>query len=463
MKWFVFCLTILAVIFVISCSNGSTDLGNDDSLIGSIRTVKNTGIKSLFTSSISINSETSRNARALTEMDIKTLSYINDAGQNVPVIFITSNDKDVLLQITNIQQIGTKRLIADYSAIYEVDENVEGDLIYKNNITATGRTLIDMETGVLYDFSKYPRNTLYPDQVTLYADGDTLYATDAMATLYKIDLANLGSAVPLNNPRYNPANNILFRIGDKIICNYYSFDINASFVPKQVLPAILTNENCVLATPSYPFEISTDRLRRGTYFIDSNSDIWFYWIGGFDTMGGDIERQYISCKITINDEGQLIISNYIENSFPSYSYGGLSFKNNDDSARFYLSSNGIAIVKKDPSGIGISIEGITKTIPANLQDAFFYDNFLYWIDGTSIKRMELSPSGTEETIYSNSNIVNTFLHGMLFRSGDQVIFYQYFNATTVGTYSLSISNLSATPNLVSTSTVEIDNIMELQF
>ena len=53
--------------------------------------------------------------------------------------------------------------------------------------------------------------------------------------------------------------------------------------------------------------------------------------------------------------------------------------------------------------------------------------------------------------------------GNIFLSGDQIIFYQYMNPTTVGTYSLSISDLSAPPKLVSTSTVEIRNIIELQF
>jgi hypothetical protein len=466
MKKFISCFAILAMVFMVGCSNGSIDnndgtTGNDDSTtgsIGSLKSLKNTGIRSLFTSSISINNGTSRNIRASAETDIKTLSYINASGQNVPIIFLTSNDKEVLLQINNVQRVGNKRLVATYSAIYEVVETGEDGLIYKNSITTSGKTLINIETGVLYDFSGYTNEFL--------VDGDTLYAIKEGGTLYKIDLANIASAIPLNNPQYNSVNKILFKIGNKIICNGYSFDANASFVPKQVLPVVLTDADCVLAFPSYPFEIGTYRLEETpTYFIDSNDDIWFYWIGGFNTTGGDIERQYIICKLSIDDEGQLSISEYSENalSFTSYFGNYPSFWSTDGNSRYFIADSGIAIVKRNPSGIGIIVEGISKTISASLQDAFINGNYIYWIDETSIKRMELSSSGTEEIIYSNSNIVNTFWNGMLFHSGDNIIFYQYFNATTVGTYSLSISNLSGLPILVSTSTMEIDNIIELQF
>jgi len=182
-------------------------------------------------------------------------------------------------------------------------------------------------------------------------------------------------------------------------------------------------------------------------------------------MGGNIERKYIIGKLSIDDEGQLGISEYSENSLSFTAYFGNypSFWSTDGNSKYYMSDNGIAIVKKNPSGIGIIVESISKTYSTNLQDAFVQGELIYWIDGTSIKRMELTSDKPEEVVYSNSNIVNTFWHGMLFHSGDQIIFYQYLDATTVGTYSLSISNLSEPPKLIATSAVEIDNIVELQF
>jgi len=455
MKKFVFCFAILAMVLIIGCKNETTDNNGTINNIGTLKSVKSMGIRSLFASSVSISNGTSRNSRALTETDIKTLSYINDAGQNVPIVFLTSNDKEVILQISDIKQIGNKRIVADYSAIYEVEETDEEGLVYKNSVSQNGTTLIDMETGVLYDFAGYYK---------FLTDGETLYAIKG-STLYKIDLANIGSAIPLNNPEFNGASNILFKIKDKIICGYYSFDVNASFVPKQVKPVPIFSSDKGITIGDldrgYAIEIGVYTLQGfGTYFVDSNNDIWFYWLRCFNQgRQGD----YFTGKLSIDDEGQLGISDFFEGTLLSSLYSPALFSSADGNSRYYISEDGIAIVKKNPSGVGIIVESISKTISASLQDAFVYDNFVYWIDGTSIKRMELSFSGTEETIYSNDNIVNTFWHGMLFHSGDQMIFYQYFNATTVGTYSISISNLSEPPKLVSTSTVEIDHIIELQF
>jgi hypothetical protein len=466
----------LVMVFVIGCSNGTSDETNDknnpvnndpkiDPTIGSLKSVKNRGVKSLFTSNVSINNGTSRGIRASAETGIDTLFYINDAGQNAPLIFLTSNDKEVLLQISNAQKVGKNMLVADYSAVYEIKETDEdGGLIYINSIFRYGRTLINMETGVLYDFSGYTNEFL--------VDGNTLYVIKEGGTLYKIALANLGSAIPLNNPQYNKVQSLLLKIGNKIICyggsnwnDYYSFDVNASFVPKQVKPVQL----------SFPFYLGNGNGIDGgtlstyrTYFIDSNNDFWFYFIAGLNSAdgGSDVEKYYFTCKLAIDDEGQLSISERSDGSLSfitDYFGDSPSIWSNDGSSRYYLTKEGIVIAKKKPSGVGIVIEGISKTISDRMQDAFIHGDFLYWINGTSIKRMELFSSGTEETIYSNSNIVNTSYQGMLFNSGEKIIFYQYLDATTVGTYSLTIGDLFKPPNLVSTSTMEIGNIIELQF
>jgi len=158
----------------------------------------------------------------------------------------------------------------------------------------------------------------------------------------------------------------------------------------------------------------------------------------------------------------LIISDYSENVFHFGVGTGFPFKSNDG-GRYYLSSVGIISVKLDPSGVGIIAESISKTIPSILLNTtttvFLRGNFVYWIDGAGIRRMDLRSVAAEETIYSNTNLVRN----NIFLVGDQVIFHQYFNATTVGTYVLSLSDLSAPPRLMSESTVEIRNIIELRF
>jgi len=452
MKKLVICFAILAMALFAGCPNETPN--NNDPAIGALKSVKNTGIRSLFTSSVSVGGGASKNTRALAAADIKTLSYINAAGQNAPVVFLTSNDKEVLLQVSDMRQVGNKRIVADFSAVYEVEETAENSMVYKKSESRKGKTLIDMETGALYDFTGYTNEFL--------ADGDTLYAVKGGqgGTLYKIDLANIGAAIPLNNPQFNSAGNIQFRIKDKIICGFYSYDVNAAFVPKEVLPIVLTDEECVLAPPNHWIEISVHFLDRT--FIDSNNDVWFYFIGGFEGMWDyDRERHYIIGKLSIDDEGQLGISEYSENALsfsPHSSYLYPPVLSADGNSRYYIASEGIAVVKKNPSGAGIIVESINKATPVILQNAFVRGEFMYWTDETSIKRMELTFDKPEEVLYSNSNILGPFFH-----SGDQIMFYQYLDATTVETYSLSLGNLSEPPKLVTASRAEIDNIVELQF
>ena len=379
----------------------------------------------------------------------------------MPYFFIGSFFQLLKLICYNIEQVGEKRIIADFSGMYEVEETDKDGVVFKVKHYKSGRTLIDMETGILYDFSEYTNpqgsNWFFADGNTLYAIKRNYSAGVSTGALYKIDLTNIGTAIPLNNPEFISVASISVKVGDRVICStnggYYSFDSDGILPPKEVIGDTLW-------------------LQVGNYFIDSKNDVWGY---DFFVVIGSYYDKYKIYKITIDDNGQLDKSYLPDGTFSSIPEGVYSntlfISSSDGSSRFYIASGGVVIVKKDPSGSGIKIEGIAKTISANRKDEFIHNNYLYWLDessGKSINRLELIDSSTAGTIYSDSSIV-TSIGGQssgkktISLSGNKIIFYQYFSATSVGTYSLSLSDLSALPVLISTSNAEVDNIIELKF
>ena len=96
---------LITIIVFVGIGCGSSKDDDNGSSIGALQSVKNKGIKSLYSSNISIKNSSAANANsvnasaALSATDIKTLSYI-EAGQNTPVVFITSDDKEVVLEIS---------------------------------------------------------------------------------------------------------------------------------------------------------------------------------------------------------------------------------------------------------------------------------------------------------------------------------------------------------------------------
>jgi hypothetical protein len=467
-------IVMIIGLFVFACESPAGNTPEELSGTGVLQSVKNSDIKSLYTSNLPLAGSESR--AVISESDIKTLSYIDNDGENSPVIFITSNGKEVILEIGDVIPVDNKRIIATYSAIIEVEETTEEGLTYIQRNYSSGKTLIDMSSGKLYDFSAYIHLSYpYARDRAFYSQGNTLFAIKDNGTLYKINLENIGAAIPLNNPQYAKVDSIKFILGNKIICivdeECYSIDINAAYTPKPVLP--FTIENCILeGYYGEPFEINSQKLKvfyPSNQFIDSNNDFWFYSFGYTYREESDGNYAHIKCKLTIDDEGQLGISDYSESTLPVYiNHVDQLFGASRDGNIIYYSSvaitngpDGLVIIKKDPSGTGIIIDSITRTMPSLIHGTYFIDNnYLYWQDGTSIKRMELTSNSAEQVIYSNGNLVTTRSPIL---SGNKIIFYQYFDATSVVTYSITIDNLFDLPTLISQSTVEIDNITELNF
>jgi hypothetical protein len=151
--------------------------------------IKTTGIKSLYVSNISVNTS----SRAVSnDSGIQILSYINNMGQNTPFFFVSPSGKNIVLNVSNLQQLDEKRILVDFTSFYEI--------IVEENFYAIGETISNsgralMESGKVYDFKEY--NNIQ------FASNDLLFTLENQ-TLYKIDLNNVSVAIPLNNSTYNP-------------------------------------------------------------------------------------------------------------------------------------------------------------------------------------------------------------------------------------------------------------------
>jgi hypothetical protein len=463
MKKIIFGLMVLIGFSFIGCDNGTTSNGNDsntETITIEKLSIKDNSIKSLYISSISINS----NARAVSDSTIQTLSYLNSNGENTPFFFTSPSGKNIILSISNLQQLDEKKILVDFTSFYEITSN-ENVYTIGGTIFNTGRALIDMESGKVYDFKEYNNIQLASNDLVFVIKNDIIY---------KIDLNNISVAVPLNNPTYNPVINIEppCIISNKILgetyntlADCYLLDINNSFPIKKI---------------SYSQENQGDLIDLSPYtgdnLIQDLSGSTWYFVGSNDS--------YSICKVLINNEGVFSIAEKTTNT--------LAFQGYYESNIFYLDSGNYGRVKKigfnyklryknngiiifSPDGFvslkkkidGIQIESTALSMPTLNVDACFInkDNYLYYLEGTSIKRLYLASGSSPELVYSNNKILTSSLReDILTASGNNLIFYQFADDNvSVNTYSLAMYQQGATPKLLSTNSAEIKNIVELDF
>jgi hypothetical protein len=161
MKKFVGILLLMVLVFVgcdlgsgntsdnnINNDNGDT---NNETIVINNLSIKTTGIKSLYMSNIPVNSSSKA---VSSDSVIQTLSYINNAGQNTPFFFTSPSGKNIILNVSDLQQLDGKRILVDFSSFYEITVN-ENVYTIGETISNIGRALIDMESGKVYDFKQY--------------------------------------------------------------------------------------------------------------------------------------------------------------------------------------------------------------------------------------------------------------------------------------------------------------------
>jgi hypothetical protein len=500
MKKIIGVILLIGLLFV-GCPQPNNDDDDDETITLESLSIKTTGIKSLYVSTIPVNDSSRRTG----DDTIRTLSYISE-GQNTPFFFVSPSGKNIVLNGSSLRQLDDKRILVDFSSFYEI---IIEDNVYTvgETIPYFGRALINMESGKVYNFTNY--------NGVQFASNDLLFTLEG-STLYKIDLNNISTAVPLNNPTYNPVGLIdpplvitgkilvfgthsLYRIDRS---NRYGIDINNAIPIKKITNTYLTGDMCsFISNPEgikalfyRTYSDDNGSLSNGIIIKDHAGNLWFYYsnksVGGIDVdiythhsiaVGGE---DYFIGKLSVDNEGNVSLADYYEGSLtfePDISTECSMFILDKSNAGKignigdpeYYNNNGIIITfrnglisfKKEASGI--DIQSISLTLPVLDKNSSFIDkdNYLYYIEGSSIKRLHLATGGTPETMYSNSRLLTGGSdQSFLIATGNNLVFYQYANDNiTVNTYSISMYQPGATPKLLSTNSVDIKSIVELDF
>ena len=507
MKKFICVLLLICLVFV-ACDDdkdtGNNNNNNTETISINNLSIKNAGIKSLYVSDIPVNG----NTRAASGSTIQTLSYINSNGENSPFFFVTPSGKNIVLNVSEVQQLDDKRILVDFDSYYEITES-DNTFTIGETIIESGRALIDMESGKVYDFKEY--NNIQ------FVSNDLLFSLEN-ETLYKVDLNNISLAVPLNNPTYNPVSNqypiIPIVFGDKVlgVADYgrirLSIDINNNFPPKSIIDAILTAESCsfIQSQTSLRF-ISSDTSSftyspNGIVIADLSGNPHFYSFEGFfirsysNTILGE---KYFTCRLSIDNNGNILLSEYNEGNHTFDTKWRMWHGNQDNESNiFFMNSAGVgkigslffdvgetmlsfnvfisqSIILKSSNGFihlkkkanGIQVESTALSLPkVDAYSSFINkDNYLYYLEGSSIKRLYLASGETPEVVYSNSRLLTSGTSiDYLTASGSNLIFYQYADDNvSVNTYSLAMYQQGATPKLLASSSIDVRDIIELDF
>jgi hypothetical protein len=517
----VFFKVILASVIVLAVfSNCKPDSDSDSNDYFKLKT---TGIKSLYVSDMQV--ENGSRAIGSDNPAIQTLTYINASGQNSPVCFISPSGKIAVLEIERFERIDDQRTLASFTHYYEIRESkTGGQLSYvlgekqvyvshdKNgNDHEDNRILIDWSSGKVYDFNIYDYgNILFAQDGNLYTLDNGVYDREYFwyyswgeGTIYKIDLNNISKAVPLNNKSFYPISALYAPVvlDNKIISynwsnsNYFCFDINLASQPqkfKEVTGSIDASEfNSTWNNVAFTTQFGDDNSNGDISLLiqDLGGSYWHFNL--FESTGYNL---YMVCKPAIDNTGQM---SYSEDNIGMLSFNPDYF-NNVNICVFFLDPvegrNAIMEGRSDPlaayrnNGVlilfekgfvrirkkarGLQVDSVELAIPDSLgRDNCFInkDNYLYWLEGTAIKRLYLESGQTQETVYSDSGILNSASitdnkKTMLTASGSNLIFYKMAaNNISVHTYSIPMYQPGAAPILLSTSDINARDIVELDF
>ena len=514
-------IAVLIVFSFASCPDGKTNNGNGDDVSFTSLSVQSKNIKSLYVSNVMVSDGTARAADS--NLALSTLSYTTPLGQNAPVLFTNSSGKTYILEITDMKQIDDKRIAALHNGYYEVTITGGANVSYSisEKVDHYGSALIDMSSGRVYDFTEY--HSIGDDKVyntgISFVENNIAYVTQGYpeAVIYKVDLTSASpQAVPLNSGAFTPMNVVRpsFTINNKILTGFwqndvyygYSVDISGTIPPRQVKWAQLPASTFTSAGYDKETPVPMQIIQRwgGIPMKDLSGKIWYYTQYG--VWENEVQMQffhygrsfYLLTELSIDDEGQYIAnnvttasinfepanSNYDDYQFPGAGGDGvylffyinaagagviqqdLAWK--DNRAAFLhngiIMINGNGFIKLIKRANKIDVESVSLEMPTLRKGraVISRDNYLFWMEGTNIKRLDLKAGATAETIYSNSNIINPPLRDWITSSGNNLIFYQYGSGGTVYTYSLDMY-AGTEPVLLGTNDMDIKAVAELNF
>lgn len=504
--------------------------------------LKTTGVKSLYVgdTAVQYGQGSSSSIRAVgTNPTIQTLSYINAAGQNAPVYFVSPSGKIVVLEVTDLQGVGENCTLVSFNSYYEITETDSGgqktytlgqhkimDEYYMYG--KSSKALINWEKDKIYDFKDQGR--------LLFAEGDLLftlnddYRSSPRNLLSKIDLAAASNgtlqAVALNNPDFLPVNSVPlpYTIDNKVLINEgtYSLDLAGAANPVTVTMPALAADTFREISGTVPLPM--DFLANWPYalpFRDLAGKPWLFAFYKSEEVGKWVEsthiyvdavrvgfkesantegnknsnfssQNYLITGLTLDGSGKFNIpTDSVQKSSltfePSHEVPRMFFfdvsntgrMKRDSSTDDYIPhtaasillaySNGLIRLNKKASGIDVQSTALTIPVSSLSREKAFInkDNYLYYLEGSSIKRLYLSAGSSPETVYTNSRIISSGSSNrdFLTATGSRLIFYQYAenSATTVNTYSLDMYTPGAQPTLLASNDMEVRNIVELDF
>jgi hypothetical protein len=478
MKKLIGIVCVLVLVFAGCDMPTGGDEGEGDTITIDSLSVKDTGVKSLYVSNISANT----GAKALGDTQvIQTLAYINSLGQNTPFFFVSPSGKNIVLGVSELQQLDEKRIFVTYNSVYEIIAN--GNVYTINAINSSGYysyysyyAIIDMEKGKAY---KFMSSTTGSGSPIVFAGNGLLFTEEypSGTTLYKTDLNNIpAGSIPLNNSAYNPiygSTVVPMLFGNKILvresysAGYSSYDINNKFPPKPVTNAVLTSDMCSFGSGQSisPYGTGIDNFT----IQDLSGSPYCFIVNSKDNTG----KKYFLGKISIDDDGQALIGDYKEGSLAFSTDSGAYYASytsirDKNSTLFLFSGKGFIRLKKKAAGMEVE-SVVLSSIPDfsnSKKYEFIKDDYLYYLEGSSIKRLYLSAGSSPETLYANGRLLTGGASGVDFltATGNNLVFYQYANDNiTVNTYSLAMYQPGAQPVLLSASSVDIKNIVELDF
>jgi hypothetical protein len=396
-----------------------------------------------------------------------------------------------VLNVSDLQQLDDKRILISsdsYSIIdivgntFTIIETV--DLRHPHN-SSLGSYVIDFEKNKIYDFV---------DWEIYFLQNDIIYANPHSYTLYKIDINNISVATPLNNSEYFLIRSVIPAVfNNKIIGddNHYVIDVNNNFPITPLKYSYITNEMCSFIPSGDSYKVDFVVSNTGLTFQDFNGNVWFFIAGGktpgLNTYNSNPDfgspNKYFFGKINIADDGQAFLTDCVEDSFsftPTYKTGSDTFfmnsagngSNNYVFGRIIknnmiiICDDGFITIKIKANGISVETTALTPGQYDNSKSSFIQDNYLYYLDNTTIKRIHLSTGSSVENVYSNSRILTSGSvdYNYMYPTGNTIIFYQFAeDNVSINTYSLPMYETNPIPKLLSTSSVDIRNIVELDF
>ncbi|MCL2243045.1 MAG: hypothetical protein FWC03_01085 [Treponema sp.] len=497
--------TLFFFLLIIGCSDSPGNNINNAQVNFSLESLSllTRDIKSIYLGNLS----PTNNERSTINSSITTLAYVTSAGQNAPILFNTSSGYNVALSVTNLEQLDFQRIPVNFDGYYLITDVQGGGYTISTLEDFNGRALIDMKTGVIYDFSNFHGIQFIQDDLMLLIMNSTLYKIDLKAASLQAVALNNGNFLPLSGI-YLPfiSNNKVIAIrNETVMLNeipyteirafYHIVDMNTGINTQPIdipnYPMMVSNITSPMVVvnwgPAFDFPEFNAGINIGILLQDLSGKPWMY--SNYDDggvgfwTGVNSGQKYLTTSININESEQLI-GESIQKDILSFSPGsrkefiyfnsGNILRTSDINNSVSYRSNGVMIiydygfVQLTRKAIGINVESVALIFPSVTAEKSFInsDNYLFWLDSKTIKRLWLGTGGTEEIVYTNSRIIdNAPNRNLLTASGRNMIFYQYAegSVTEVYTYSIDMYNPDAQPIILDSNDMEIINIIELDF